>query len=280
MRTGEASWSIISEVSALRLPHRALDIELSGTSPRGAAMDRFCTNWAPLEWRGAAAKDKAFRMAWTRSEEVDVLLERVESSGDDEARPLLERLAELTTPGTEAWGLANRELARLTLDKEPWRASVLAKRVVAYDSADHLAWGVLALAQSLLGNYEFAAAAYQRARSLAPENPWYLHNLGHLLDALLDRPMQAIPLLRRALIRLPGDPHVLASLAHALARAGFTEEAREVMLPVMRKSALDEHHVLYRWLLEQSDRAVALHLERNGAAPGERRPRKSRRTRA
>ena len=97
MRTGEASWSIISEVSALRLPHRALDIELSGTSPRGAAMDRFCTNWAPLEWRGAAAKDKAFRMAWTRSEEVDVLLERVESSGDDEARPLLERLAELTT---------------------------------------------------------------------------------------------------------------------------------------------------------------------------------------
>jgi len=202
----------------------------------------------------------------------------VERSGDEDARPLLERLAELTTPGSEAWALANRELARLTLDKEPWRASVLAKRVVVHDSDDHLAWGVLALAQSLLGNHEFAVVSYERALRLAPGNPWYLHNLGHLYDALLDRPHDAVPLLRRALVRLPDDPHVLASLAHALGRAGAPIEARAIMLKVVRKPALEEHHALYRWLLDASERAVALHLERQGAPSVLRRPRKSRRT--
>jgi len=196
------------------------------------------------------------------SDEVDALLSRVERAGDADARPLLERLAELTQPGTEAWALANRELARLLLDAEPWRASVFARRVVEQDPDDHLAWGVLGLAQSLLGNHAFAVSAYERALRLAPENPWYLHNLGHLYDAMLDRPADAVPLLRRALIRLREDPHVLASLAHALARAGEPTEARALMLRVVRRPASEEHHALYRWLLELSERAVELHLER------------------
>ena len=206
-------------------------------------------------------------MSRSRSDEVDALLSRVERAGDADARPLLERLAELTEPGTEAWSLANRELARILLEHEPWRASVFARRVVDQDPGDHLAWGILGLSQSLLGNHGFAVAAYERALRLAPDNPWYLHNLGHLYDAMLDRPAEAIPLLRRALLRLADDPHVLASLAHALARAGEPTEARALMRRVVRSPATEEHHALYRWLIDLSERAVERHLERQGPMP-------------
>ncbi len=230
-------------------------------------------------WRAHCRAGKTEKMVLPVSDEIDALLVRSERLDDEAARPLLKRIIELAMPGTEVWSHATRELARRILEKEPWGASVLVKRVLEHDPEDHLAWGVLGLAQSLLGNHEYAVGSYERALRLAPENPWYLHNLGHLYDALLDRPGVAIPLLRRSLIRLPNDPHVLASLAHALARVGLEEEARNVMLRVMRGPAIDEHHALYRWLLDLSERAVALHLERQLPSASERRTaRKSRRT--
>jgi Flp pilus assembly protein TadD len=216
-----------------------------------------------------------------RSDEVDALLERVEGSeaGSGIRRSLLEQLAQLTEPGTEAWALATRELARLMIVREPWRASVLARRVVDEDPCDHLAWGVVGLAQSLLGNHAYAVSAYERALTLAPEEPVYLHNLGHLLDAGLDRPADAVPLLRRAHLRLRHDPHVTASLAHALARAGSIDEARRLMLAVVRRPALDEHHALYRWLLDEHERTVRLELEGLVTLPHRRSVRASRATR-
>ncbi len=214
-----------------------------------------------------------------RSEEIDALLSRVEEAADERVQPLLERLAAVAEAGTEAWALAHRELARHAVERQPWRASVLAKRVLEADPGDHLAWGLLALAQSLLGNHEYAVTAYQRALKLAPDNPWYLHNLGHLYDAVLDRPADAVALLRRAAWRLPENNHVLASLAHALARAGHPEQARELMVAVVRSPASHEHHQLYSWLLELSDRAIERHLERNAEPVKARRSRARRHTR-
>ncbi|MBM4376456.1 MAG: hypothetical protein FJ095_15350 [Deltaproteobacteria bacterium] len=220
-------------------------------------------------------------MGRRRSDDVDALLERVEGSeaGSGVRRSLLEQLTELTQPGSEAWALATRELARLMVDREPWRASLLARRVVDQDPGDHLAWGLVGLAQSLLGNHAYAISAYERALVLAPEEPAYLHNLGHLLDACLDRPGDAIALLRRAHLRLRHDAHVTASLAHALARAGAIDEARRLMLAVVRRPALEEHHALYRWLLEEHERAVSLALEGEAAPSRRRRVRASRLTR-
>jgi Flp pilus assembly protein TadD len=222
-------------------------------------------------------------MASNASEEIDALMRRVEEAEDERVEPLLTRLARLAQPGTEAWALAHRELARHAVERQPWQASVLARRVLDADPEDHLAWGLLALAQSLLGNHEYAIAAYRRALKLAPDNPWYLHNLGHLYDAVLDRPQEGVALLRRAVRRLPENSHIVASLAHALARCGRPDEARELMRSIVRRPAIFEHHALYSWLIDLSERAVELHLERHaddqqkGPLPA-RRARKSRRT--
>lgn len=210
-------------------------------------------------------------MAKHRSDEVDALLERVERSEELGRRPIFERLMELTEPGTEAWALATRELSRILVEREPWRASVLARRVVDEDPEDHLGWALVGLAQSLLGNHAYAASAYERALSLAPENPYYQHNLGHLYDALLGRPHDAVFLLRRARLRLRGNPHVTASLAHALVRTDHAEEARRLMLEVVRQPATAEHHELYRWILDECERVV-LDQVAYGEADARRRP--------
>ena len=91
--------------------------------------------------------------------------------------------------------------------------------------ADDGAWAVLGLAQSLLGNYRYAARAYERALALAPNNPWYAHNLGHLYDVALDRPQDALPLLAQATAAQPGEADIAASYAHALARSRQTSSS-------------------------------------------------------
>src|SRR6266550_3151913 len=97
------------------------------------------------------------------SDEIDALMRRVEDAPEGRAEPWLTRLAEAAEPGTEAWALAHRELARHAVEHQPWRASVLARRVIDADPGDHLAWGLLALAQSVLGNHDYAVTAYRRA---------------------------------------------------------------------------------------------------------------------
>ncbi len=70
---------------------------------------------------------------------------------------------------------------------------------------DDRAWAVLGFCQTLLGNYRYAAKAYRRAVHAAPKNPWYAHNLGHLLDVALDRVEEALPLLHIAYRSVPKD---------------------------------------------------------------------------
>src|SRR5579863_4922012 len=112
--------------------------------------------------------------------------------------PMLHRLARTAAPGSEERVFAHRQLAELLAEKSPWRAAIYARRVTAERPDDDRGWALLGLSQTLLGHYRFAVTAYRRALACAPRNPWYAHNLGHLLDVALDRAGDAVEWLRAA----------------------------------------------------------------------------------
>lgn len=166
----------------------------------------------------------------------------------EEILPLLARLARASEPESDAWIYAHRHLAEIGVEHDPWRAALFARRVLSLRPDDDGAWAVLGLAQSLLGNYRYAARAYERALSLAPSNPWYAHNLGHLYDVALDRPLDALPLLERATLAQGDEADIAASYAHALARCGKVPSAKRVLKRAIRRGATADQMALWRWL--------------------------------
>jgi tetratricopeptide (TPR) repeat protein len=171
-----------------------------------------------------------------------------------EVLPMLHRLARTAAPGSEERVFAHRQLAELLAERSPWRAAIYAKRVIAERPDDDRGWALLGLSQTLLGHYRFAVKAYQKALACAPTNPWYAHNLGHLLDVALDRANDALGWLRAAYSEAAELGHsasddIAASLAHALGRAGKVGEAKRVLLRAMKRGgASREHEALLRWL--------------------------------
>ncbi len=148
---------------------------------------------------------------------------------------------------------AHRQLAELLAEKNPWRAAIYAKRVTEERPDDDRGWALLGLSQTLLGHYRFAVSAYEKALACAPKNPWYAHNLGHLLDVALDRAGDALKWLRSAYAEASelgsgasGD--IAASFAHALARAGKVREAKKVLVRAMKAGGSREHSALLSWL--------------------------------
>jgi len=166
----------------------------------------------------------------------------------DEILSRLARLARAAEPKSDAWIYAHRHLAELGVEHDPWRAALFARRVLALCEDDDGAWAVLGLAQSLLGNYRYAARAYERALALAPDNPWYAHNLGHLYDVALDRPHDALPLLAQATEAQAEETEIAASYAHALARCGKVSSAKRVLKRAIRRGATADQMALWRWL--------------------------------
>lgn len=173
----------------------------------------------------------------------------------DEILPLLAKLARNAEPESDAWLLAHRHIAELAVDRDPWRSALFARRVVKVDPEDDGAWAVLGLAQTLLGNYRAAAAAYRRAIDITPDNPWYAHNLGHLLDVALNRPREALALLAEAYEAEPDENEIAASYAHALARSGKLAQAKKLFRRAVDKGATAEQLVLWRWLDEEAPKA-------------------------
>ncbi len=183
--------------------------------------------------------------------------------------PLLLRLARMAPHGSDAWLYALRHLAERVVKEDAWRAALLSRRMVEARPDDDGGWAILGLAQSLMGHHRYAVRAYRRALSLAPDNPWYAHNLGHLYDVALGRPDKAVPLLARALGELRALAaitqsdmtraldEVAASYAHALLHTGDPAAARRVMRGVMRGGAKPEHHALYLEILRCEDEQVA-----------------------
>jgi tetratricopeptide (TPR) repeat protein len=169
--------------------------------------------------------------------------------------PMLERLRQHAPRGSAAACFAGTELAGVLLRTAPWRAAVLAREVLRHEDTDR-AWAVLGLSLMVLGHYRSAKRAFAKALAHAPQCSSYAHNLGHLLDAALGRPHEALPWLAKAHAARPGDEEIAASYAHALVGVGRTEDARRVL-----EAALGTHRdaattIIQRWTGENRDDAA------------------------
>jgi tetratricopeptide (TPR) repeat protein len=164
--------------------------------------------------------------------------------------PMLHRLAQTASAGTDESIFAHRQLAELLVERHPWRAALFARRVIAYRADDDRAWAVLGLCQTLLGHYRFAVRAYHRALTCAPNNPWYAHNLGHLLDVALGRAEQSLAWLRIAYSAASSNREIASSYAHALARCGQVKEAKRILARTMKRGVSREQAALWKWLEE------------------------------
>jgi len=192
-----------------------------------------------MESRRNQAQELRRQIEWTLGRAAD----------PSDVLPMLHRLSRLADDGSDENVFANLHLAELLVERDPWRAALHARRVLVHRPVDDRVWAILALCQTLLGNYRFAVFAYHRAIGSASDNPWYAHNLGHLLDVALGRAKDALPWLQRAygvLGETSGE--IAASYAHALARAGKLSEARNVLTRAMKKTASREYSALLRWL--------------------------------
>jgi hypothetical protein len=191
-----------------------------------------------MDARRQQAQELRRQVEWTLARAVD----------PSDVLPMLHRLTRLAYDGSDDSLFANLHLAELLVERDPWRAALCARRVLAHRPDDDRGWATLALCQTMLGNYKFAVSAYHRALTTAPKNPWYAHNLGHLLDVALGRAAEAIRWLKRAYQGAADSGEVAASYAHALARVGRLAEARKVLTRAMRRGSSREHSALLRWL--------------------------------
>jgi Flp pilus assembly protein TadD len=162
--------------------------------------------------------------------------------------PMVEALARSAERGSRDWVFAHRQLAELVVEKQPWRAAIAARLVARFAPDDDGARALQGLALTLLGHYQCAVRAYRSALAIAPDNPWYAHNLGHLLDVALNRPHESLGLLRRAFLAEP-HPEIASSLAHALARTGRVDEAKKVLSQALEGSRpTPDQAALLEWL--------------------------------
>ncbi len=179
-------------------------------------------------------------------QEIERALRRAFDPAD--VLPRLARLARLAPPASDDGIFAHRQLAELLVERHPWRAALYARRALQHRRDDDRAWAVLAFCQTLLGNFRAAASAYKKAIACAPSNPWYAHNLGHLLDVALSEPQRALRWLRSAYDAKGDNSEIVASYVHALARAGHIDEARRVLERALDRFPSRELDALLRWL--------------------------------
>ena len=191
-----------------------------------------------MDARRLQAQELRRQVEWTLARAVD----------PSDVLPMLHRLARLADAGSHESLFAHLHLAELLVERDPWRAALFARRVLTHRPNDDRGWATLALCQTLLGNYKFAVSAYRQALTSSPKNPWYSHNLGHLLDVALGRATEAIGWLRRAYASAAYSGEVAASYAHALARVGRIGEARKVLARAMKRTSSREHSALLKWL--------------------------------
>ncbi len=161
--------------------------------------------------------------------------------------PMLDKLLRHAEPGSRAALFAKRNLAELVVRDNPWRTALLARQLLQVEP-DERTWALLGLAQTLLGNYRAAVRAYRQAMGLSPHFPMCAHNLGHLLDVALDRPRDALRYLEQAYKAFPDEAEIGSSYAHALARAGEHERAKEVLSHALDGDSIAAEQLLLKWL--------------------------------
>lgn len=184
---------------------------------------------------------------------------------------VLETMTREAPDGSAHALFAHRHLAELQLSGSPWRAALHLRRLVQAGAADDSAHALMGLSQALLGNYRTAVASYRRAIKLAPKNPWYHHNLGHLLDVGLSDSAAALDHLRIAQRIQPEEDEIAASLAHCLARLGQLKEAEGMAQQAVRRSPRNrEHLALLEWIRSgaPSNITPSARPERRSGRPG------------
>lgn len=215
-------------------------------------------------------------MRTTRSDSEVATLRRRAEQALTAARPreqverLLEQLATLATDGSPDAVFAHRQLAELRLEENPWGAALHLRRVLQHAQDDDIAHALMGLCQALQGNYRMAVNSYRRAVSLAPGNPWYNHNLGHLLDVALGSAEEALPFLHKAHRAQPLQEEVGASLAHCLGRLGRCAEGVTLTRALLAKHPRHKDLTsLLAWLERgapaSEDRAARAHVARSRA---------------
>jgi tetratricopeptide (TPR) repeat protein len=180
----------------------------------------------------------------------------------------LETLSRSEPEGNSDALFAHRQLAELRLEKSPWRAALHLRQLVKADAADDGVHALMGLCQALLGNFNAAVGSYRRATRRAPRNPWYHHNLGHLLDVGVGDSARAVAHLRIAHELEPDEDEITASMAHCVARLGRLEEATELAREALAAAPhSDEHRALLAWIEDGAPERTR--RKRTGsAAPG------------
>src|SRR4051812_26982858 len=168
--------------------------------------------------------------------------------------PRLAKLARIASPASDDGVFAHRKMAELLVGRDPWRAALCIRRALAHRPDDDRAWAILAYCQTLLRNFRCAVRAYKSALAWAPGNPWYEHNIGHLYDVALGESARALPFLRAAYLAKADSSEIVASYAHALARAGKLDEARTV---IEKSRTAPELAAVMRWLDQGAPRRAA-----------------------
>ncbi len=173
-------------------------------------------------------------------DELDTLRARAEQAlqrdlPKEHVRGLLEALAARASDDSPEACFANRHLAESLLEESPWRAALHLRRLLKSSPEDDAAHALMGLSQALQANYRMAVSSFRRAVAISPSNPWYHHNLGHLLDVALSQPASALPHLQRAFKAQPSQEEVGASYAQCLGRLGRCAEGLDVVIALLQK---------------------------------------------
>lgn len=182
-------------------------------------------------------------------EELWAEAEEALEASSKRAERLLAELASVAEEGSDASLFAHRHLAELRLEGNPWNAALHLRRVLAHHSDDDVLHALMGLCHALLGNYRVAVRSYREASQLAPQTPWYHHNLGHLMDVALDDAVGAERHLRRAFELEPEHDEIVGSLAHCVARLGDLAEAKVLAELAKEKGPCNpDHDALLEWI--------------------------------
>jgi Flp pilus assembly protein TadD len=173
-------------------------------------------------------------------DELDTLRARAEQALQrdlprEHVKGLLEALVARASDDSPEACFANRHLAEILLEDSPWRAALHLRRLLKSSPEDDAAHALMGLSQALQANYRMAVASFRRAVAISPSNPWYHHNLGHLLDVALSQPASALPHLQRAFRAQPSQEEVGASYAQCLGRLGRCAEGLDVVTALLQK---------------------------------------------
>lgn len=194
------------------------------------------------------------QMSSVPDESLQILREQAEtalrgSSKREEIEPLFEKLSFMAPDGSELYIFAHRHLAEFKIESRPWQAALHLKKVLAHQTNDDAVFALLGLSHALLGNFRSSVIAYEKALAIAPANPWYHHNLGHLLDVTLHEYPAALEHLVTARKLEDGEPEISASLAHCYAVMGRLDEARASIEEAIEASpGHKEHGELLAWI--------------------------------